>query len=248
MSDTKAVILAGGAGSRLRPYTLILPKPLMPVGDLSVLELLLRQLRQSGIRDVIITLGHLGSIIRALCGDGSKWGLSIEYSDEPTPLGTIGPLRLLRSELTRTFVVTNGDLVTDLDIGALLVSHKRHGGIATVASYCKRVKIDLGVLHRNADLRIVGFEEKPTLEYWVSMGTYVFEPEIIDYVPESGPFGFDDLMHTLLQRNVPVHSYEHTGYWRDIGRKDDFEQVQEEFGALREQILRTHRPNGDAPP
>jgi NDP-sugar pyrophosphorylase family protein len=238
MSDTKAVILAGGAGSRLRPYTLVLPKPLMPVGDFSVLEILLRQLRRSGIKKVVITLGHLGSLIRALCGDGSKWDLSIEYSEEPTPLGTIGPLRLIRQELTETFVVTNGDLVTDLDLRALLASHKQHGGIATVASYCKRVKIDLGVLHRDEQRRLVGFEEKPTLDYWVSMGTYVFEPQILDYVPEDGrPFGFDDLMHRLLAAKVPVYSFEHSGYWRDIGRKDDFEQVQEEFETHRAQIL-----------
>ena len=238
MSDTKAVILAGGVGSRLRPYTLILPKPLMPVGDLCVLEILLRRLRQSGIRQVIITLGHLGSIIRALCGDGSKWDLSIEYSEEPTPLGTIGPLRLIQQELTRTFIVTNGDLVTDLDLRTLLESHRRHGGIATVASYCKRVKIDLGVLERDGDGRIVGFQEKPEHEYWVSMGTYVFEPEIMNYVPDDGrPFGFDDLMHTLLAAKQPIYTFAHAGYWCDIGRKDDYEQVQEEFETRRAQIL-----------
>jgi mannose-1-phosphate guanylyltransferase len=194
----------------------------MPVGNLSVLEILLRRLRQGGVEDVVITLGHLGSIVRALCGDGSQWGLSISYSEEPEPLGTIGPLNLLRERLNDTFLVANGDLVTDLDLRKLVAFHRERGGIATVASYRKQVNIDLGVLDRSMSGEIVGFQEKPQKEYWVSMGIYVFEPEIVNYVPAGRrPFGFDDLMHTLLRQRVPIYSYAHEGYWMDIGRKDD---------------------------
>jgi NDP-sugar pyrophosphorylase family protein len=237
MSKPKAVILAGGVGSRLRPYTWVLPKPLMPVGDLPILEILLRQLRHSGIHEIVITLGYLGSIVRALCGDGSKWGLSITYSEETSPLGTIGPLLQLRDQLTSTFIVSNGDLVTDLDVSDLVARHRKMGGIATVATYRKRVKIDLGVMTRDADGRVIGFQEKPETDFWVSMGIYVFEPAVLALVDRC-PFGFDDLMYTLLRDKVPIHTYEHHGYWMDIGRRDDYEQVQEDFHLRRHEILK----------
>lgn len=235
--ETTAVILAGGAGTRLRPFTFVLPKPLMPVDDLPVIDILLRRLRRSGIRKAIITLGHLGVLVRAVCGDGSAWDMEISYSDESQPLGTIGPLHLIKDRLTRTFVVTNGDVITDLDLGALVEHHRSHGGLVTVACYRKRVKIDLGVMDRDDHGLIAAFREKPEQAFWVSMGTYVFEPGILEFVPEGRPFGFDDLMHTLLSRGVPINTFAHEGYWLDIGRVEDYQRAQEEFRSRRSGIL-----------
>lgn len=233
----KTVILAGGRGTRLRPYTMVLPKPLVPVGNQAVLELLIKRLRKFGFSDIIITTGYLGSLIRALCGDGSKWGANIEYTKENEPLGTIGPLTLVNGNLNETFLVTKGDVITDLDFRKFIEFHNRKGGIATIATYRKEVKLDLGVLECDDDGAIVGFSEKPEKEYLVSMGAYLFEPEILKYVPTNIPFGFDDLMHILDDNSVPVYSYIHDGYWLDIGRKEDFEKAQKEFDDHRERIL-----------
>ncbi len=224
----KAVIQAGGKGTRLRPYTLILPKPLMPVGELPVIEMLLKWLRRSGIEEVYITIGYLGHLIRSLCGDGSQWGMQIAYSEEPEPLGTIGPLLLIREMLDDTFLVLNGDLITDLSLRTFASFHHEKAGLVTVATTKKNVKIDLGVIE-NDDGRICGFREKPSMDFTVSMGIYCMEPEILDLIPKGVPFGFDNLMHTMLDRNLPVYMYSHDGCWMDIGRAEDFQKAQEDF-------------------
>jgi mannose-1-phosphate guanylyltransferase len=233
----KAVILAGGRGTRLRPYTMVLPKPLIPVGNQPVLELLIKRLRKFGFSEVIITTGYLGSLIKVLCGDGSRWGINIFYSEEKEPMGTIGPLTLINGQLKETFLVTNGDVVTDLDFRKFVEFHKSKGGIATIATFRKKIKLDLGVLECNEGQWIVNFLEKPEKEYLVSMGIYLFEPEVLRYVPNNVPFGFDDLMHTLIANNMPVYSYIHNGYWLDIGIKEDFKRAQKEFNLYRERIL-----------
>ncbi len=223
---TKAVILAGGKGTRLQPYTLVLPKPLMPVGDLPVIEILLKWLRRNGVGRITITVGPLGHLIRALCGDGSQWDMRIRYSVEPEPLGTIGPLLLLRKQVTETFLVLNGDLITNLDLRAFVASHRQSGGMVTVAVTEKSVKVDLGVIETQEG-RITGFREKPTMKFQVSMGIYCMEPAILDLIPRGVPFGFDNLMLTMLERGLPVHVYEHQGIWMDIGRPEDYVQAQE---------------------
>ncbi|MGA2402121.1 MAG: nucleotidyltransferase family protein [Syntrophobacteraceae bacterium] len=190
----KAVIQAGGKGTRLRPYTLVLPKPLMPVGDLPVIEMLLKWLRRSGIEDAFVTIGYLGHLIRSLCGDGAQWGMNICYSEEPEPLGTIGPLLLIREHLTETFLVLNGDLITDLDLRDFIAHHKKRGGLITIATTEKSIKIDLGVLDGNNG-HVTSFREKPELKFRVSMGVYCIEPKILELIPKGVPFGFDDLMY-----------------------------------------------------
>lgn len=228
----RAVILAGGKGTRLRPYTLVLPKPLIPVGDVPVIESLLKWLRRNGIKNICISIGHLGHLIKALCGDGSQWDMSIEYSEEPEPLGTIGPLLLLKHELQDTFLVTNGDLVTDMNLREFIQFHKRHGGILTVAVKEKSVKIDLGVLE-SEDGIASRFREKPQLQFQASMGIYCMEPKILEYIPVGMPFGFDDLMHTLMSADVPIHVYPHVGRWMDIGREEDFFEAQKMMRMMR---------------
>jgi NDP-mannose synthase len=227
--DIKAVIMAGGKGMRLRPYTLILPKPLLPVGDQPVIEVLLKWLRRWGVKKTFITTGYLEHLISALCGDGSQWDMEIIYSQEPEPLGTIGALRLIEDHLTKTFLVLNGDLITDLDVSALTATHQRHGGLITIGVTQKLVTIDLGVLENYNNGQLTGFREKPTLEFQVSMGIYCMEPEVINLIPKGVPFGFDNLMHEMLARNLPVYLYKHNGLWMDIGRQEDFCRAQEAF-------------------
>lgn len=217
----KAVLQAGGKGTRLRPYTLVLPKPLMPVGGSPVIEVLLKWLRRNDIEFAYVTTGYLGHLLRALCGDGSQWGLSIEYCEEPQPLGTVGALRLLEKELTETFLTLNGDLVTDLDLQKFQASHRESGALLTVAITEKNIKVDLGVVHCENG-RIHSFEEKPTLKYLVSMGIYCMEPSVLDLIPQGMPFGFDNLVHAMLARGLQINTYEHTGMWLDIGRPEDF--------------------------
>ena len=222
------MIQAGGKGTRLRPYTLVLPKPLMPVGGFPVIEMLLKWLCRNGIRETWITIGHLGHLIRALCGDGSQWGMEIAYSEEPEPLGTVGPLRLISEQLDETFLMLNGDLITNLEPRALVDFHRRHGGLVTVAATRKNVSIDLGVIESQS-AQITAFREKPTMKFHVSMGIYCMEPSILDLIPQGVPFGFDDLMLEMLERGLPVYMYEHHGVWMDIGRKEDFLRAQEVF-------------------
>jgi mannose-1-phosphate guanylyltransferase len=210
------------------PYTLVLPKPLMPVGDLPVIEVLLKWLRRWGIKETWITLGHLGELIHLLCGDGSQWDMKIQYNQEPEPLGTIGPLRLIKGHLKDTFLTVNGDLISDLHLRDFINFHRSHDGLITVAVTEKNVKIDLGVLE-GTNGRMIGFQEKPTMKLTVSMGIYCMEPEILDLIPDGVPFGFDNLMHAMLDQSLPVSLYRHQGLWLDIGREEDFRHTQESF-------------------
>lgn len=231
-----AVIQAGGKGTRLRPYTMVVPKPIMPLGEQPVIEVLLKWLRRWDVTKVYITVGYLGHVIRALCGDGHQWDMEIVYSEEQDPLGTIGPLRLIEDQLTETFLVLNGDLITDMDLGAFIDCHRQHNGnngsngksLVTVAVTEKPIAIDLGVLGSKNGL-LTEFREKPRLKFEVSMGIYCMEPAVLDFIPRNVPFGFDDLMHTMLARGLPVHLYRHEGLWMDIGRPEDFCRAQEAF-------------------
>jgi NDP-sugar pyrophosphorylase family protein len=222
----KAVIQAGGKGTRLRPYTMILPKPLMPVGSKPVLDLLLKWLRRNGTHDVYITTGYLGHLIRSVCGDGRQWDLRITYTEESEPLGTIGSLSLLHNELDSRFLVINGDVLTDLSLNAFTSCHREHGGLLTIATSRRTFRIDFGIIEDAAGT-VVRFKEKPNLTHLVSMGIYCMEPEVLTYIPSGIGYGFDDLMFGLLGRGVPVHTYLHSGLWLDVGRVEDFHKAQE---------------------
>ena len=232
----QAIILAGGKGRRLLPYTTVLPKPLMPIGDYPIIEVILRQLKHAGFNKISISTGYLHELIHAYLDSNKTLGLKIDYSHEETPLGTIGPLRLIEN-LEDTFLVMNGDILTDLDYKKLIESHKKRGAIATVATYQRDTNIDFGVLERNADQKIIAFKEKPTFHFDVSMGVYVFSKKILNYVPADTPFGFDQLMYALIAKNEEVYSYPHTGYWLDIGRPDDYARSIEEFERYKDRFL-----------
>lgn len=223
-----AVIQAGGKGTRLQPYTLVLPKPLMPVGNLPVIENLLKWLRRNSISKVYITIGYLGHLIRSICGDGSQWDMDIRYSEETEPLGTMGPLHLIREQLNETFLVLNGDLITNLDLREFTTFHRNREGLLSVAVTQKDIKVDLGVLDCQNG-RAVSFREKPEMKFLVSMGIYCMDPQILEHIPKGIPFGFDDLMHAMLEKNLPVNTYKHDGFWMDIGREQDFVAAQKLF-------------------
>jgi NDP-sugar pyrophosphorylase family protein len=232
----QAVILAGGTGRRLLPYTTVLPKPLMPIGDHPILMVILRQLRHYGFNRVTICTGYLHELIHAYIGGSTATGLEISYTRETEPLGTIGPLRLIQ-KLDDNFLVMNGDILTDLDFSAFLASHIERKAIATIATYQRDVNIDFGVLDRDEKGKIVAFREKPTYHFNVSMGVYAFSKKILQYVPRDKPFGFDQLMYALTDEKAALFSYPHEGHWLDIGRPDDYARALEEFEKYRDRFL-----------
>jgi NDP-sugar pyrophosphorylase family protein len=234
--DMRVVILAGGKGTRLAPYTTVLPKPLMPIHDMPVLEVVLRQLKHHGFSDIVISIGHLAEIIMAFFSDGARWGLNIEYAIEDIPLGTIGPLRTIGG-LDRPFIVMNGDVLTDIDYGTLVDTHNSHGGLATIATARREVNIPFGLIEYDAKETMTRFTEKPTLEHYVSMGIYVFDPKVLKYVPDKGHYGFDNLMSDLLSDGEPIRVFPFDGHWLDIGRPEDFETACELFGKHRLRFL-----------
>ena len=232
-----AVVLAGGRGTRLRPFTTSLPKPLVPIGDeCSVLEIVLRQLAHRGFRRVTVAIGHLGTLIQAVVGDGRQWGLEVDYADEDQPLGTMGPVIGMLDRLPDHFLVLNGDVLTDLDFGAVLRAHASFAAPLTIATYDRTVEIDFGVLHIEGD-RLVGFEEKPTLAYAVSMGVYGLSRDTLAQYPSGKAFGFDDLVLDLLARGRTPRTYRHDGYWLDIGRPEDYDRANEDFAEMRGKLL-----------
>jgi NDP-sugar pyrophosphorylase family protein len=232
----QAVILAGGKGRRLMPYTTVLPKPLMPIGEYPILEVILRQLARSGFTDVVICTGHLHELIKAYLAQRSYPGLDLRFTHEEEPLGTIGPLRLVEG-LADSFLVMNGDILTDLDYRRLLAAHRRRKALATIATYHREVNVDFGVLEPDAGGRIRGFREKPTYPFEVSMGIYAFRKEILRFVPEGRAFGFDELMLAMIAEGAPVYSFPYRGYWLDIGRPDDYERSIAEFERYRDLFL-----------
>ncbi len=222
---TRAVILAGGKGTRLYPYTTVLPKPLVPIGDRPILEVVITWLREAGIRDITVSVGHLAELIRSFFGNGEKWGVRLDYSIEDEPLGTIGPLSLL-DNLGENFFVLNGDVLTDLDLGAMYAAHSDSSATLTVATFRRTVHIDFGVLRYDPNsLAIQEFEEKPRIPYDVSMGVYLLTRRCLQYVPKRRHFGFDDLVLTLLREKEPVQSFPHSGRWLDIGRPEDYDEA-----------------------
>lgn len=232
----RAVILAGGKGTRLKPYTTVFPKPLMPLDDMPILEVVIRQLKRAGVSRVTLAVGHLAELIEAFFGDGGKWGVRIDYSREDKPLGTMGGLTLIE-DLKDDFLVMNGDVLSDIDYRALVKRHQEEQALFTVAAYNRQVKVDFGVLDYDANRRLVNFVEKPELDYRVSMGIYVLNARVLTYIPRGEPFGFDDLMHTLIRRGETVYCYPFDGYWLDIGRVDDYETANAEFARMRTTLL-----------
>src|SRR5262249_14304038 len=232
----RAVILAGGRGTRLRPYTVVLTKPLMPIGEFPILEVIVRQLGRCGFDHVTMAVNHQAQLIKAFFQTGEAWNLRIDYSLEDMPLGTMGPLRLI-SDLPDDFLVMNGDVLTDLDFSDLFEQHVASNAAFTISSAQREEMIDYGILETDEAGRLVAFREKPRSRYEVSMGVYVMNAKALSYVPPGRLYGFDHLMLDLIAAREHVLVRRFGGYWLDIGRPDDYARAVDEFETMRGKFL-----------
>lgn len=231
----RAIILAGGKGTRLAPFTVNFPKPLVPLGDTPVLEVLVRRLIRYGITDVTLTLGHLAELVKAYFHHRRQLvdQINLRYIEEETPTGTAGSLALV-SGLDDTFLVMNGDLLTNLDLNALVRFHRRQRAALTIATHKRQVKIDLGVLEFDRHHRIKAYREKPESIYHVSMGIYVYEPRVLPYIKPGKRLDFPDLVLRLLDKGERVCAFPADCLWLDIGRPDDYARAQQLFAEKKE--------------
>jgi NDP-sugar pyrophosphorylase family protein len=234
----QALILAGGRGTRLRPYTTVLPKPLMPVGDQPILEVILRQLRRAGVKEVFLAVGYMGQLFQALFEDGGRFGLKIRYSLEKKSLGTAGPISLVLDQLEDDFLVLNGDLLTTLDYSRIFSFHREKKAAATIGCYPREVPVDFGVIEKDSSHRLVRYVEKPTYHFDVSMGINVLNKKAVASClhPEE-TLNIPDLMTRLLADGHPVFCYSEPCYWLDIGRVDDYQQALEIFESRKKEFL-----------
>ena len=224
----QAIILAGGKGTRLRPYTVVLPKPLMPIGEYPILEVIIRQLVFHGFDKITIAVNHQAEIIKAFFGDGSKWGITINYSLETKTLSTMGPLTLI-DDLPDDFLIMNGDVLTDLNFNQFYDTHVAEKNIFTISSFHREHVNQYGVLEKGRNNFLTGFKEKPKHKFEVSMGVYMANKKILKYIPFNEAYGFDHLMLALMENKEPAKVERYEGYWLDIGRPDDYMQAIEVF-------------------
>ncbi len=233
----KAIILAGGKGTRLAPYTTVFPKPLMPVDGMPILEVIVKQLAHFHIEELIFTVSQESEpLLSAYFGDGSRYGVRISYSREGKPLGTAGPLSLI-SNLPQTFLVMNGDVLTTLNYQKLIQYHLRKRGMVTIAMNQKRIKLELGVMECSQAHQLAQYVEKPTLSYAVSMGVYIFEKKVLKWVPPEGYLDFPDLIQKLLRKGEKVFCYPSNDFWLDIGRHEDYGEAQRIFQKMKKRLL-----------
>jgi NDP-mannose synthase len=223
----QAIVLAGGKGSRLHPYTALFPKPLMPLGDRPVLEILLRQLRAAGVTDVILAVNHLRHLLEAFFSDGSRFGLSITYCVEDRPLGTAGPIGLVLDRLGEDFFLTNGDLLTTLDMGVMLADHSARRADATIGTYRRELRSEFGLLEVDETMRMTGYKEKPTYQHLVSMGIYALRRDAVrPFIVPGEPLDMPALLQAMQQTGRDVFCHSQDCFWLDIGRPEDFAEAQ----------------------
>lgn len=233
MSEKVAVLLAGGKGTRLQPYTTSIPKPLVTVGQYPIAEIVVRQLKKNGFTSVFFAVNHLAHLITDYFGNGERFGMKFRYYQEMEPLGTMGPLRAMQDELPSNFLVMNGDVLTDISFSAFLSAHEQGGCLFTIASKERTHTIDYGILEADENNVLSGFHEKPTIPYLVSMGVYAVSKKVLCDIPENTYFGFDNLMLSLLAQNKKVNVHRYDGYWNDIGRPDDYIRAIEDYETLK---------------
>ena len=233
----RAVILAGGEGARLKPFTVVIPKPLVPIGDMPILELLIRQLQAQGFERVTLSVGYLASLIEAYCGDGSRWGMPLDYLQEVEPLGTAGFLGLLDDLTDDRILLVNGDTLTDLDMGAVYREHDVHDA-ATICTNVRSVTIGFGIVHTDREGRMEGYEEKPELRYEVSMGVNILSAWAIErYVENPHHLDMPDLLRAIRRDSASVRVRRTDAYWLDLGRMADLETAVEDFERDRSRFL-----------
>jgi NDP-sugar pyrophosphorylase family protein len=234
----RAIIMAGGKGSRLHPYSAVLPKPLMPLGETPVLEVLLRKLQRAGINSSILAVNHMRHLIEAFFGDGSRFGLEISYSRENKPLGTAGPMGAVLEQLGDDFLLANGDLLTTLDISQMIAAHHMAKADATIGVFEREVKIEFGLIDVDPDMRMIGYREKPSQRQLVSMGIYILRAAAVkDFVRAGQYLDMPDLMKAMMNSGRSVLCHRQDCIWLDIGRPDDFALAQQMMEQDPEQFL-----------
>jgi NDP-sugar pyrophosphorylase family protein len=236
----RAVVLAGGEGTRLRPYTTVFPKPLMPVGDRPILDIVVRQLKAAGFDRITMATGYLAELIEVFFRNGENYGIPIDYFREQEPLGTVGALSMIEGLGDSDFLVMNGDVLTDLDYSALLDDHIGSGAAATIATKNRDVRIELGVLvfgDTEDRTRLTGYMEKPRVRYEASMGIYCFSPRALDHIETGKPLDFPNLITKLVEAGETVRAWKSDDYWLDIGRHDDYEAALDEFEQVRSKLI-----------
>jgi NDP-sugar pyrophosphorylase family protein len=231
----RAVILAGGKGTRLQPYTVTLPKPLVPLDGTPILEVIIKQLKNAGFDHITLAVNHMSEIIKDFCKDGSKWSIKIDYSLEEKPLSTMGPLKLIK-DLPDNFLVMNGDILTNLNFKDFFNQHVLNKSIFTISSFDRLELVDYGVL-ATKDQKLLQLDEKPMKAYEVSMGIYMMSRRAVDFIPENVEFGFDHLMHSLLDDNQDICVMKFDKYWQDIGRPSDYIQASKDFQDFKKNFL-----------
>jgi NDP-sugar pyrophosphorylase family protein len=227
----QAIILAGGKGTRLKPYTITIPKPLVPIGENPILEIVIKQLKRNGFDRITLAVGHQAQLLQAYFQKGERYGVEITYSLEEHPLGTAGPLRLI-DDLDENFLVLNSDDLTDLNYQNLFDYHVSNDAMVSIGMFTRELQIDLGIIENDENNKVQKYIEKPKHQFNVSMGIYAFNK-----IPRNERFDFPDLIRSLLEDKMNVLAYHHQGFWLDIGRPEDYERANEEFGKLKNQIL-----------
>ncbi len=237
MDNVTVVVLAGGKGVRLKPYTAVLPKPLLPVGDLPILEIVLRQLKDQGFRKIVLSVNHMAKLIETFFSDGSELGLDISYCREKEPLGTAGSISLI-DDLSDTFLVMNGDLLTTLDYADIVRAHMESGATVTIGAFPRAVSIDFGVLELSDNGDLLRYREKPTIEFVVSMGVNVLDRSACKFISTGEYLDMPTLMMRLRDAGERVTTFQSDCEWLDIGRRDDYEAAVLEFENSRDQYLK----------
>ena len=232
----QVVILAGGRGTRLKPYTMVIPKPLVPVGDFPILDIIIRQLKHYKINEIIISTGHLAELLEAYFKEGERWRVKIRYVREDKALGTAGAIKNI-SGLEDNFIVMNGDILTDLNYRNLYNFHLKHKAIATIATIKREIFTDFGVLKINRDFKLISYTEKPKRFDYVSIGINVLNKRCKRYISKGESIGIPELVHRMQSKNENIYCYKSDSYWLDIGRIEDFQKAQEEFGKSKKKFL-----------
>ncbi|MFC1791688.1 sugar phosphate nucleotidyltransferase [Gemmatimonadota bacterium] len=222
----QAVILAGGRGNRLRPFTENTPKPMVPLAGEPILEIIIRQLSRDGFRNVVLAVNHLKAEIRSHFGAGERWNTEIRYSEEGDFLGTAGPLSIIDG-LEEEFMVVNGDILTDLRFDELFRFHQEADAVCTVASCIRAVQLDFGVLSADSLNVLSRVEEKPELSFDVNMGIYVMKKEALLVIPPEGPYDMPDMLNDLVSRRLRVACFPFRGLWFDLGSPADYQRARE---------------------
>jgi len=221
----KTVILAGGLGTRLKPLTQVIPKPLLPVGERSILEITVERLKSCTCRDIIMATNYKSHLFESYFGDGSRWGIKISYSKETMPLGTAGPLKLLKNEFKEPFLVINGDILTNLDFRKLKEYHMDNSADLTLVAKELKTPLHYGVV-KSRGKSVLGLEEKPVIESEINAGIYFLSPSVIKFIPENKLYNMTDLIRRLIKERRKVVKYVLKDYWLDIGQIEDYRKAQ----------------------